>query len=36
MTAADILRALVSVAGIAMLVMLCILLKKHLKKYRKK
>lgn len=36
MTDTEILRALISLAGIAMLVMLCILLKKHLKKYRKK
>ena len=36
MTAAVILRALSSVAGIAITVTLCALLKKHLKKYMKK
>ena len=36
MTAADILRALASGAGIAITVTLCALLKKHLKEYTKK
>ena len=36
MTAAEILRALSSVAGIAITVTLCALLKKHLRKFMQK
>lgn len=36
MSAVDILQALASAAGIITTVMLCILLKKQLKKYKKK